>query len=217
MTDTIKNLPLEDLLELCADRTLPLFQAGWTELVHRYKNYIAAIVHKKYSTWSKNQNNVDLSDVINDIISNVFLVLFENNCSVLKQFKARTSEKAFCGYLATIANRLAIRGFRKFFMAGFIYSVVEIKEEEKNEDLTWWQLYDYIVSKLRKSAGKNQKFIERDILIFNLYIQEDFSRDMVESTPLLKGIGHRVVDNAVTRCKEKLNDADKNILRELLL
>lgn len=212
----IKNMSLEELLDTCENRTSPNFESAWTELIHRYKKYIAAIVNSEYKNWTKGRTNVDLSEITNDIISNVFLTLYNRDCEVLKRFKARNNEKVFRGYLATIAKWLSFRTLQKYIKNSIVFSD-ENNEATSEQDNTFsWQIFDHMVCIIRRNSTKNQKFTERDILIFNLYMLEGFSPKMIETNPLFKDIGGRVVDNAVTRCKNKLNHDDQNTLRELL-
>ena len=157
MTNSVKNFPIETLLDTCAEKTSPQFQTAWTELIQRYKNYVAVIANKKYHIWNNNHSRIDLSEITNDIINNVFMVLYLDDCSALKLFKARTSERAFCGYLATITNRLAIRSLKKYLKDGTVYSTTDIQDHAANEDKSWWQFFDYVVNKIRKKSRQKPK------------------------------------------------------------
>lgn len=216
MKKPIKDTNLQELLELCTDESSADHKAAWTEFIYRYKKYIYKVVRNRYLAWGRKSTDITFADIVDDIVNDVFLVLYQDGGHALQLFKARTSEKAFRGYLATIANRLTKRKLKKYLIPRAVYNVVETPEQPVVHKEAQWQFFDYIVGIIRKRAGKNQKHAERDLLIFNLYVLEEFTREMIEAQPLFRNMGHRVVDNVVGRTKQKLDQDDENILREIL-
>ena len=216
MAKSVRHIILEELLNICENPSSPDFQSGWFELVRRFQKFIAVVAMNRYKSWDKNWDDVDQSDIVQDIINKVFLKLFQRDCHAIKIFQARHSEKAFCAYLATITNRLTTRNLKIYFKPETLHNALEMADKPQDAKKLTWQFFDYIVKKLRKKAGKKKVFIERDILLFNLYTLEDLTCEMILSLPLFRNLGHRVVDNAVFRNRLKLDKRDENILRELL-
>jgi len=216
MARSFRDITLEELLNICENPSSPDFQAGWFELMRRFKKFVAVVAINRYKSWDKNRDNVDQSAVVQDVVNIVFLKLFQNDCRALKIFKARHSEKAFCAYLATITNRLTTRSLIIHLKPEILHNALEMGDMPVNDKGSIWQCYDYIVKALRKKAGKKKVFVERDILLFNLYTLEDMTCEMIVSQPLFRNIGHRVVDNAAFRNRQKLDENDKNNLREFL-
>jgi len=216
MTRPFKDITLEELLDICDNPSSPDFQAGWFEMVRRFQHFVAVVAMNRYKSWDKNWNDVDHSDVVNDIVNIVFLKLFQKDCHALKIFRARHSEKAFCAYLATITNRLTTRKLKIYLKPEILHNALEMADMPQDDKKLAWQCFDYIVKTLRKKAGKKKVFIERDILLFNLYTIEDLTCEMIAAQPLFRTVGHRVIDNAVFRNRKKFDENDENNLRELL-
>ncbi|MBN1465035.1 hypothetical protein JXA02_04690 [candidate division KSB1 bacterium] len=213
MSTEWQEFQLADVLQSCADRSSPAFERASFYFIHKYKNYIYKIVCKRCSLWFQDPP-AEMSEIINDIVSDVFFLLFRRNARALTQFKATDSEAAFRGYLATISDRMAQRKLQKKVvhtsLSDHVVKNYTICPEAK------WQIFDYIVQVLRLRAGKNGRHTERNILLFNLYTLEDYTREMLMSMPLFRNIGHRVVDNVICRSREKLTKEDEYYVRELL-
>lgn len=216
MAKVFKDISLEELLNICENPSSPDFQAGWFELLRRFQRFVAAIAMQHYQAWDKNRNAIDQSEVVQDIVNTVFLKLFRRDCHALKTFQARHSQRAFCAYLATITTRLTTRKLKIYINPEILHNAFEMVDKPQNDKKTTWQFFDFIVKRLRKRAGKKKVFIERDILLFNLYTLADFTTDMILAQPLFRDLGPRVVDNAVFRNRIKLDENDEIILRELL-
>ncbi len=210
------DFSLTDILEACTDPSSRFYNLAWSKFVARYKNYIYKVIYNRCKLWHFEQMPHDQSEFVNDIASDVFLLLTRNNCRALKQYKARHSETAFRGYLATISDRVTRRTLQRqrVFTS---YDDALLTNEPGTTQETKWQAFDYLVAVLRHKAGKQERHLERNILLFNLYTLEDYTKEMLQMPPIFRGMGHRVVDNVVSRAREKLDQDDKNYLRELLL
>ena len=211
----MNEFQLHQLLELCTNHSSPQFEKACLHFINRYKSYIYKVVYKRCNIWYQNQQPAELSEIVNDIVNDTFLLLFKRNARALDQFKATSSESAFRGYLATISDRMAQRLLQKRIIHTPLESRHETKERAVSQD-SKWQIFDYIVAILRLRAGKQERHVERNILLFNLYTLEDYTRDMLQVPPIFENMGHRVVDNVIGRLREKLDREDKNNLRELL-
>ena len=145
---------------------------------------------------------MQLSDVVNDIVSETFITLHK----AITSYRETEDEKKFLFWLTTICNRTASHFLRKQFISTVIENEIqEIQEYYKvlQTDVRW-ELFENIVLDLREFSGKQKRNLERDITLFNLYTISDFSTHMIERTPCFHSIGHRVVDNVINRTRDVL-------------
>lgn len=205
MSNSFAKISLQEMLTLCIDDSSPRWEYGWQTLISRYKNYIYKIVHKRCKLWEINKTRLPLSDVVNDIVHDIFIILCQDKSRVLQRFNAKDSEKAFRAYLATISDRITRRNLKKFLYEMLVENPRELADDPVNLEVKW-QIYDHIVTQLRESAGKQEHTTERNIMLFNLYVFEDFSAAMIKAVPIFKDVGHRVVDNVINRYRARLKD-----------
>jgi hypothetical protein len=202
----LNDRPLRELLDLCSDTRPVLWEAGWSEFLRRYKRFIYQVVAKTCASWNAARLRKQLSETIDDIVSEVLILLCQNRGRVLKGFRAQDDERLFLAWLATVCRRKSSRHILRYFSskmvdaeAGDLPNVVSSLGVERR-----WELYEHLVRLWRSSAAKNKLFLERDIFIFQLYTWADFSTDMILRLPCLDRIGHRVVDNTVNRMRSGL-------------
>jgi hypothetical protein len=164
------------------------------------------MVVRTCASWSAARLRKQLPETVDDIVSDVFMLLCENHGRVLKGFRARDNEHLFLAWLATVCRRKSSRHILRYFSskmveaeAGEMPDLVSSLDVERR-----WELYEHLVRLWRISAAKNKLFLERDIFIFQLYTWADFSTDMILLLPCLDRIGHRVVDNTVNRMRNSL-------------
>lgn len=198
---------LNDLINGCASRSPSHYNAAWRVFISRYKKYVYAIVYKRCIMWEHCTRH-DGFEFVDDMVNEIFYVLFRNRAKALRSFKARQSELAFRSYLATISDRHTARLLKQYISDTKAEEIQKV-ERAPNQGSPW-QIFEHIVNRLRTLAGRNQNNCERDILIFNLYVLEGYTREMLHLQPIFNHLGHRVVDNVVMRCKQKL--ADEHIL-----
>ena len=208
MTGNLSEFQLDRILEICTNRSSPHFERACMLLINRYKNYIYKIVYKRCSLWYDNPLPAEISEIIDDIVNDVFFLIFKRNARALEQFKATESETAFRGYLATISDRMAQRILQKKIIHASLETAHETKEHAISQNGRW-QIYDHLIRVLRLRAGKQERHIERNILLFTLYTMEDYTRDMLKAPPIFSSLGHRVVDNVIGRSREKLTREDE--------
>lgn len=212
----MEDFSLEDLIKACTDPSSPLFDRAWHTFIKKYKNYIYKVIYNRFKTWHQNHLPYDLSERVNDIANDVFLLLSRNNGRALAQFNATHSEKAFRGYLATISDRMARRALQKSNLFTSLDESRQLKDQSMSQE-SKWQIFDYLVATFRAKAGKQERHPERNILLFNLYTLDDYTKEMIAQAPVFHGMGHRVVDNVVGRLRDKLDEDDEINLRELLI
>jgi len=92
---------LEELITYCSDAHSPQREAAWRQFLKRYKVFIYQVVTRRCLTWRVPRLRRQLSDVVNDIVCEVFAIL----CNSLSDFREVSDEKKFKLWLATISNR----------------------------------------------------------------------------------------------------------------
>lgn len=207
-TLTLNNLSLHQLLDICGDIQNPDWERGWRAFLKRYKLFIYKCVSKTCILWNVPRLDRQLSEAVNDVVSDVMILLCRDGCKVIKNFRARDNEKMFLSWLATICRRATSRYIQQHFKKNMLNESFEsiqtylgmLNFESK------WELYEHLTSELRGLPKAKRKHLERDIHIFQLYIWGDFSPAMITAMPCLKNIGHRVIDNVVNRMRQYLKE-----------
>ncbi len=199
-------MTFEQLLESCSNPDSASWELGWKEFIRRYKRFMYNNVTKTCVAWNVSRLQKQLSDSVNDIVSESIFLLCRDGCKALRDFRTRDSEQAFLSWLAIICRRTSSR----YIQQNFTNVITEgdlgnVKEYIGGLDFNvQWELYEHFVEQCRISSKKKKNNIERDIHIFQLYAWADFSADMISSLPCLNTIGHRVVDNVVNRMRKHL-------------
>lgn len=209
MLESTDELSLKELLKQCTDRSSPQWGKAWRQFIKRYTGYIYKVAYKRCLAWGIKRTGFPLSETVNEIVDYLLEELCRKDFYVLRNFKAYDNETVFKGYLATVTDRIAKRYLRKCIYEKMSLTMsLQLLDKELTQD-TQWQLFDHLVSSLRKTAGKQARNVERNILIFTLLHFEDFTTKMLRHQPLFKGLGHRVVHNVINRSKAKLQNCYK--------
>jgi hypothetical protein len=206
----LQEQSLRNLLESCCDSRDARRESGWAEFLRRYKRYIYQVAAGTCASWSASRLRKQLSETIDDIVSDVLLLLCQNQGRVLSEFRSRDDERLFLAWLATICRRKSSRHILRFFSskmvemeAGELPGLFSPLDCDRRAEL-----YEHFVEHFRSSAARNKIHLERDIFIFHMRVWADFSADMIQRMPCLDGIGHRVVDNTVNRMRKVLRLAE---------
>ena len=207
MTQKDRIFNFQQFLDDCSNPGSANYEQAWRQFIERYKLFIYNHAAKSCRKWNVPRLNTQYSETVNDIFSEVILVLCGNECKALKDFRARDNEKMFLSWLATICSRTTGRFIQRHF--AMVLSETEIDSFiEYLIDLdfdTRWELYETIVEVLRNTSSSKKRHLERDINIFLLYVWADFSGPMIKKHPCLQEIGPRVVDVVVNRFRQQLN------------
>jgi DNA-directed RNA polymerase specialized sigma24 family protein len=202
MVDTRSSFSLEKLLADCCDNRSPAREAAWREFLGRYKTYIYQVITHRCLSWQVSRLRRQLSDVVNDIVSEVFAILLNS----LDQFRAVEDENKFRSWLATVANRAASRYLKREFIS-------EMADPDLEEFQNYihglafdcrWELFESVVERMRATDSIKKRHLERDINLFQFYVWADLSQAMIQVHPCYVRIGHRVIDNVVNRLRESL-------------
>ena len=194
----------QELLAYCTDRNSPYWEAGWREFVKRYNKFLYATVTKRCLNFNLPRLRRQLSDVVNDIVAEVYVVLSKS----LGNYREVDKEQVFFHWLVTICNRAAGRYLRR----GFVTAIVDNDVDEFQNYVqgllpnTSMELYEDLVHKLRASGSKRKRNIERDINIFQFYVWADLSEAMIQAHPCLVNEGERVVENVVWQMRQFLRN-----------
>jgi DNA-directed RNA polymerase specialized sigma24 family protein len=195
-------LRLSDIIRQCTAPDSSERESGWRNFMGRYKMTIYRSVMRRCLNWQVSRLHRQLSDTVNDIVSEVFIILYHS----LGDYRETDNEKKFLLWLKTICNRTASRHLTRQYiskMAEPDWNDIDNLLQNIDPDARW-ELYDHIVNLLSSQSGSHKRFIERDIHIFQLYVWLDCSTEMILAHPCLSALGHRVVDNVVNRLREVL-------------
>ena len=200
-----ESISLKSIIEVCSNPKNPKWQNAWVNLLDRYKNLIYFFINKSCNGWQISRLNLQKSEVINDIFSDVLYVLHFN----LETFKNKESEQKFISWLQIISNRSTSRYMQRILKNMLSEESIDGFNDYKDlySDEKSWELYDNIVSMLR-SQLKNNKLAERDIHIFMLTVWSGFSPKQVLEHPFFSNLKLNTVEVTVSRIRKKL----KNII-----
>ena len=68
-------LSLSELLINCCDEHSPDRESSWREFLRRYKHFIYQVITYRCLGWQVSRLRRQLSDVVNDVVSEVFIIL----------------------------------------------------------------------------------------------------------------------------------------------
>ena len=202
-------ISLSELLINCCDELSPHRESAWREFLKRYKHFIYQVITHRCLGWQVSRLRRQLSDVVNDVVSEVFIILTHS----LVQYREVDNEKKFRVWLATVCNRATGRYLKREFFS----EIVETDIEEFHNYIhglefdSLWELYESVIDQLRSNNSAKKRNLERDINIFQLYIWSDLSQLNIQTHPCYADIGHRVIDNIIHRLRAQLKE-DKNNL-----
>jgi len=198
------NSTLKEILEHISDNNSDYYEQSWRKFTKQYKDFIYQVVTRRVLSWNVPRLRNQLSDVVNDIVAEIFIILLKS----ISSYREIDDEKKFLYWLTTVCNRAASHFLKKQFISTMIDNEIEDLQKYYKvlQNDVRWELYESIVRDLRESSGKSKRNLERDISLFNLYTISDFSHQMIEFTPCFDNIGHRVVDNVVNRTRDILKE-----------
>lgn len=193
-----------ELLKHCTDPKSPQRENAWLEFLKRYKIPIYNFIKRRCYSWNVSRLDRQFSDVVDDIVSEVFLILYNS----LGTYREVDNEKKFVIWLSTICNRASSHHLQK----NFIQVMTDFNIDEFTElvgGLSFdnrWELYESTISRMRRLHGSKKQNLERDMNIFLMYIWSDFSDKMVLAHPCYNQIGGRVIDNVINRMRKLLRE-----------
>jgi len=206
-----ESLDLESLINNCIkDPHSPEWNRAWETLINRYKAYVYTVIFRRCYDQNIKDYGYNQRYIADDIFSMFLVKLCKNQGRILRSIKIKNNEKAFKAFLATIANRTALKYLKQLKLKSIQPDIEDTEKEHTHIDIEW-EVYQDLVEILRQGAGPQDYNIERDILLFNLVKLEDFEDDNLPRHPFFRKLGHRVRDNVVSRFRKRLEKS----LREL--
>lgn len=203
-----EKFDLGTMIQHCTDRESPHWERAWSEFLSQYKRYIYKVITVKVLQWNDGRLRMQVKEVVNDIFLNVISGLVERDGKVLADFRAVENVQVFRAWLGTVSANAATRYLQKYYKERFaaeepenFYGLLKSVDAEVR-----WELYESLVGELRANSGRARRNAERDIHIFMLNKFADFSFEMIDSHPSLKGIGEQVLYNVVNRLRSLLKN-----------
>ena len=195
-------MQLAELIQHCTNQGSQQYQQAWHEFIARYKTAVYSAITKRCLSWNAPRLRRQLSDVVNDISAEVFVILYKS----LATFKETENERKFIIWLTTISNRAVSHYMQRYFLQTLSdFDITEFQDLMGGVNFdSRWELYEFTVKKMRAQKSVKKKNLERDINIFLMYIWSDFSDKMVLTNPCYQQLGHRVIDNVVGRMRSYL-------------
>ncbi|HPG40845.1 MAG TPA: hypothetical protein PLP19_18535 [bacterium] len=207
-TNPKEEIPLSHLLDYCTNPSSPHWNYGWNVFIRRYKSTITGIIINRCHSWRLETLKKQFPEIVNDILSRIFILLIQNDYALLKRFQARDNHYQFVAYLVTICDRITRSYILEFFRDSFPdrqkqLARLYLQEIEGDQG---WELYEQLVGALRGAAGIRKKNNERDIHLFMMYIWGDFSTKSVQQHKFYSGMGERVLDLVISRMRQVLKN-----------
>jgi len=201
-----ESILLTQLLEYCTTPHSQYWNEAWQIFIKRYKLLVYKIVSQRCKAWKVDRLDKQLSDVVNDIVSKVFLELIKNDYKLLKRYNSGDNENQFIAYLVTISDRTAKQYILRFFKHSF--SILENENMQNyigfmDPDYSW-EFYEMIVDNFRESAGLRKKNLERDIHLFMMFASDELSIKMIRQQKFYQCISKQVMNNVIHRMRHIL-------------
>jgi hypothetical protein len=207
---------LHELLDVCSDCASVHWESGWREFLRRYRLFVYNSVAKSCAAWNMPRLRRQFSETVNDIVSDVVLVLCRNRCRSLQNFLGRDEEKIFLAWLATVCRRAAGHHIQRYFA-----QMVGDGDFDEAKDymgrLSYdarWELRETVVATLRTLSGGRKLNGERDILLFQLSLLADLPASLILSLPCFNQVGPRVLSNVTHRLRQRLRKQKERLTLE---
>lgn len=197
-----ENLSLKQIIENCANPKNVLWQEAWTEFLVRYKQLLYYFIKRSCESWNSQRLNIQLKESVNDIFSEVIVIIFKN----IHSFENRDSDQKFISWLQVICNRSTtafIQRKLKNILNEDEFS--EFSGFRKSHSVTkLWELYETIISMLRNNLRGN-KNMERDINIFMLRVWGGFSTKQIMEHPYYQNLNESSINVIIARVRKNFN------------
>lgn len=192
------SLPSDELVSLCS--ASQDFHA-WREFVRRFQRPISLVIYRVARLWGESGISV-----VDDLVQETFLKLCANDCSILREFRAKHAD-ATSGYLRVIALNVAhdyFRGRRALKRGGSqrpMDSEVDPLEfapaEWGNADQIEKQVQLKELETLLDSASEAE-VSKRDRTIFRLYYKQGLTAKAISSIPTFQ-LSTKGVESSLAR------------------
>ncbi len=196
---------LQSLLASCGQTNSPLWQVAWNEFVKRYKEFIWQKVNYRCSQLKIPRLSRQRSEVVGDVVSEVFLKLCKDECKALRSFRGHNNERVFLSWLGVICKNTCDNVMKVQFKRIISDRDVSNFQDASAFELdTTWELYETVLKILQTSVTKKMKQRRRDIKIFFMYVWDDVSANAFQSHRFSKQISLRALHTIVYRMRKIL-------------
>ena len=187
----MKNLSNTALIKACAESIEN--QKAWLEFLRRFDRHIKLSVLRAYRFFSINLLKKDtVKEDIKDLVQEVYIRLFKNDCKVLKNFKPKHDD-AIYAYLAIMSTSVVKDFFKKFGRLkrkGYMESIDDSEDISKENKLINKSLSSFMRTNAEKqiiakdllekikshyNSNNSKKDDKRKDLIFQLYFVHGLS------------------------------------------
>lgn len=177
------SLPSDELVSLCSSSQDLL---AWREFVRRFQRPIALVIHRVARLWGESS-----SSIVDDLVQETFLKLCANDCSILREFRAKHAE-ASNGYLKVIALNVAHDYFRsrRALKRGGTQRPVDSEVDPLEFAPAAWGNAEQIEREVQLkeletllSSASEAEVSTRDRVIFRLYYKQGLTAKAIASIP----------------------------------
>jgi len=215
----LQNLPNTQLIRLCAES--PDHRQAWLLFHQRFDRSIRLFILRECKRKDLTANRSQFEEIFSDLVQDVYLKLVQKNCKALRNYKASTEDSIY-KYLAIIA-RNAVRGYltkvgAKKRRAKLISLEAPVAGAQENDKLRMIdvvpdsgpspdasleaeserQELDLLLEQIVTGASK-----ERDILIYKLHHDEEFSPEQITEQCGI-ALSEKRIRNIITEIKQKI-------------
>lgn len=177
------SLPSDELVSLCSASQDLL---AWREFVRRFQRPIALVIYRVARLWGESGTSI-----VDDLVQETFLKLCANDCSILREFRAKHTE-ASNGYLRVIALNVAHDYFRsrRAVKRGGSQRQVDSEVDPLEFTPAAWGNADQIEREIQLKeldhlldAASEVEVSTRDRVIFRLYYKQGLTAKAIASIP----------------------------------
>ncbi len=216
---TFADYSHNDLIRYLAQH--PDAQEAWEEFCNRFHELIFSVVIQtcQHLNYLRGLNELD------DLVHNVYLKLLENDCHALKSYRGKY-ENSFLKYLRIISVRVVLlqvsqgstqtrspsggvlslddpRQLDTDMRATRLIDMIPSREGETQKAYT--ELLEEVVYCLEKTT-RTSRYPERDRLIFQLYLLDEYEVKQIVQFPGLGKLTEKRISNLISELKEKVRN-----------
>jgi RNA polymerase sigma factor (sigma-70 family) len=193
------NLPSDELVSLCS---VSQDVWAWREFVRRFQRPISLVIYRVAKIWGESANSV-----VDDLVQDTFLKLCANECSILREFRAKHSD-ATSGYLRVIALNVAhdyFRSRRALKRGGDQRPVVSEEMDPLDFVPAVWGDAEQIETEVQLKeiehlldTASESDVSKRDRVIFRLYYKQGMTAKAIASIPTFQ-LSTKGVESSLAR------------------
>ena len=107
--ENITDSSLKDILKNISKTNSENYEQCWRDFTKQYKNFIYQVVTRRVLSWNVPRLRNQLSDVVNDIVAEVFIILIKS----ISTYRELDNEKKFLFWLSYRLQSCCFTFFKK--------------------------------------------------------------------------------------------------------